>query len=46
MTPAEIAISQLESGAAKWTWRAQTGGKTYECDADELLRLPDCRPVS
>lgn len=41
----QIAISQLQAGSAKWTWKAETGGKTYECDADELLRLPDCRPA-
>jgi hypothetical protein len=41
--PAEIVISKLESGTTKSTWQATTGGKTYECDADERLRLPDCR---
>jgi hypothetical protein len=45
-TVEQIVITQLQSGAAKWTWKAEAGGKTYECDADELLRLPDCRPVS
>jgi hypothetical protein len=43
--PGEIVIRELESGASKWTWRAEAGGKTYECDADELLRLPDCRQI-
>ena len=40
--PDQIEISELESGAAKWTWRAVAGGKTYACDADELMRLPNC----
>jgi hypothetical protein len=41
----QIVISQLEAGAVKWTWKAEAGGKTYACDADELLRLPDCREI-
>jgi hypothetical protein len=45
-TADQVSISQLESGAATTRWRAEAGGKIYACDADELLRLPDCRPAS
>ena len=45
--PAEqIVISNQSSTAAAVRWRAAAGGKTYDCDADNMVRLPDCRPVS
>jgi hypothetical protein len=42
-TPADIVISEESAGAAKVTWKAEAQGKTYACDADELLRLPSCK---
>lgn len=39
-----IQISNAERMAAKWTWNASTAGKTYACDADDKLRLPQCTP--
>jgi hypothetical protein len=44
--PDQIVIDQLTPPAARTTWRAEAGGRVYECDADDQLRLPDCRPVS
>lgn len=39
---AAIQISNAERMAAKWTWNASAAGKTYACDADDKLRLPQC----
>ncbi|MEY2758085.1 MAG: hypothetical protein RIR33_1863 [Pseudomonadota bacterium] len=44
--PAAIAIEAPERFAAKWTWRAVHDGKAYSCNADNLLRLPDCSPTT
>lgn len=41
--PADIIITEETAGATKVTWKAQAQGRTYACDADELLRLPSCR---
>lgn len=41
--PADIIITEEAAGATKVTWKAQAQGRTYACDADELLRLPSCR---
>lgn len=43
---ADIVISEESAGAAKVTWKAQAQGRTYACDADELLRLPSCKEAS
>jgi hypothetical protein len=39
-----IQISNAERMAAKWTWSANAAGKSYACDADDKLRLPQCTP--
>lgn len=44
--PAAIEIEAPERFAAKWTWRAVHEGKAYACNADNLLRLPDCSPAT
>jgi hypothetical protein len=44
--PATITIEAPERFAAKWTWRAVHDGKAYACNADNLLRLPDCSPTT
>lgn len=45
--PAEaITVADLTRTSAATTWRATVNGKTYDCSADELLRLPDCRQSS
>lgn len=41
---ATVQISNAERMAAKWTWNASTAGKSYACDADDKLRLPQCNP--
>lgn len=43
--PLAIGIEEPERLAAKWEWRAVYAGKTYNCNADNLMRLPDCTPV-
>ncbi len=40
--PAGIQIESRERFAAKWQWRATFQGQTYDCDADNLMRLPSC----
>jgi hypothetical protein len=40
---AEVVISSQTTTPASVRWRAEAGGKTYDCDADNMLRLPDCR---
>lgn len=37
-----IAITDPQSFPAKWQWRATFNGRTYACDADNLMRLPSC----
>lgn len=44
--PDQIVIDQLTPPAARTTWRAEVAGRVFECDADDQLRLPDCRPVT
>jgi len=41
----QLVISDFSRGAAKSTWKASASGKSYTCDADELLRLPACKAV-
>jgi len=43
---AEVVISSQTTTPASVRWRAEAGGKTYDCDADNMLRLPDCRLVT
>ena len=42
----EVTIDKFERHSAKTTWSAVIGGKIYNCDADESLRLPACQQVS
>jgi hypothetical protein len=44
--PGGILIVNQERFAAKWQWRATFQGQTYDCDADNLLRLPSCTAVA
>lgn len=37
-----VEVVSSEQSAAKWIWTAKAGGKTYLCDADNLMRLPSC----
>lgn len=37
-----IEIANAERFPAKWQWQAKVGGRTYACDADNLMRLPSC----
>lgn len=37
-----ISIANPERFPAKWQWRATLDGRTYVCDADNLMRLPSC----
>jgi hypothetical protein len=39
----EVMISNQTTTPASVRWRAAAGGKIYDCDADNMLRLPDCR---
>ena len=39
----QLVISDFSRSAAKSTWKVSAAGKTYACDADELLRLPSCK---
>ena len=40
-----ISITGQQRTAARWTWRATVDGKSFNCDADNLYRLPACAPV-
>ncbi len=42
-TPDNVTISDVAAGAAKVTWKASVDGVIYQCDADNEIRLPDCR---
>jgi hypothetical protein len=44
--PTAIGIETPERLPAKWTWRAMHHGQAYACNADNLLRLPDCSPTT
>lgn len=46
ITADQVVISNAVDGAAKVTWQATANGKTYDCDADELIRLPACRQAA
>jgi hypothetical protein len=41
---AQFVISGFSRGPAKSSWKVAVGDKHYVCDADELLRLPECKP--
>lgn len=40
-----VEISAQKKSLTKWTWTAKYQGKTYSCDADEMMRLPSCQAV-
>lgn len=42
---ADIVISDIRAFPTKREWRAVVDGKSYACDSDELLNLPECRPA-
>lgn len=44
--PSDISIENPQRLTARWEWRAVYAGKTYACNADDRLRLPDCLPLS
>ncbi|HOY77569.1 MAG TPA: hypothetical protein PLN33_07160 [Hyphomonadaceae bacterium] len=46
VSASEVAIDKFERRSAKTTWSAVVGGKVYNCDADESLRLPACQQIS
>ena len=39
-----IQISDAIRASSKWTWKVSASGKTYTCDADDQMRLPQCTP--
>jgi hypothetical protein len=39
----QLVITDFSRSAAKSTWKVTAAGKSYSCDADELLRLPACK---
>ena len=39
-----IQISDAVRASSKWTWKVNVGDKTYACDADDQMRLPQCAP--
>lgn len=43
--PAAITISGHATAPSRTTWNASISGKTFHCDADELMRLPQCVPA-
>jgi hypothetical protein len=43
-TAIEIVSSQQQS--SKWVWKAKAAGRIYDCDADDMMRLPQCRATS
>jgi hypothetical protein len=44
--PAAVTIVDPEEMPTRWVWKAQSGGRTFECDADRSFALPDCRALS
>ncbi len=41
-----IEVVASEQKASKWVWKARADGKSYDCDADDMMRLPQCRAES
>jgi hypothetical protein len=43
--PATVVVSLRETTPARYSWKAQVGAAAYDCDADDKLAIPDCRPA-
>lgn len=41
-----IEVVSSEQRASKWVWKAKAGDTLYDCDADDMMRLPQCRAES
>lgn len=41
---AALEITDAVRASSKWTWKVSSSGKTYACDADDQMRLPQCTP--
>lgn len=41
----KIVVSDVDAGGAKVAWKARFNGADYNCDADEMYRLPACHQV-
>jgi hypothetical protein len=44
--PAAVTVSDIDRSGGKTAWKAVAGGKSYVCDADDQVRLPDCRAAT
>jgi hypothetical protein len=46
LDPASVTITNVEKSTIKVSWRATAGEAAYDCNADNLYRLPACEPAS
>jgi hypothetical protein len=44
--PSGVTILNPQQMPTRWVWRAEAGGKAFECDADRTFVLPDCRALT
>lgn len=44
--PAAVTIINPQSTQSRRIWRAEAGGKTFDCDADRTFVLPACTAAS
>jgi hypothetical protein len=40
--PESVTLADIERGATSVKWTAKTGGQTYSCSADDMVRRPYC----
>ena len=43
--PSTITIIDPQATQTRRVWRAESGGKVFDCDADRSFAVPDCNPV-
>lgn len=41
-----VTVSGQKRTGSRWVWTATIDGRAYDCDADNLYRLPACEPAA